>query len=39
MNCGFVKFLEELGGFDRHKIDYSQSAEKADALGEIATSA
>ena len=37
--CGVVRFLEELGGFDRHKIDYSQNAKKADGLGEIATSA
>jgi hypothetical protein len=37
--CGFVRILEELGGFDRHKIDYSQNEKKADGLGEIAASA
>ena len=33
--CGSVQFGEEPGGIDRHNFDYSQIAEKADALADF----
>ena len=36
--CGSVRILEELGGFDRLNFDYSQNAEKTDALASNARS-
>jgi hypothetical protein len=39
MNFCSVRILEGLGGFDSLNFAYTQKTEKADALGQSATSA